>query len=530
MDVTIPVGDLVEGMYISDLDRPWTDTPFMLQGFHYQQAVHAQVLKDFCAYVYVNIERSADPGAKVLARRFGPKPIVPPTRWERVVRWLRRELGLDRKRHRSTFALAGFTTSARAQDSVALAGSFGPEPYQSGSDRFQRWLKAVLRTDRENCEAVYARTGYVTSRQGAPAARPAPAAPAAPSLLVRLLGLFMPGDSQDDERRALDAEAIVVQRDAEVVIHDRLHPARASIDRSRHAFSQVIDDIRRDRKLQMSTVQEVVDGLVDVAAEHPHALVWLNKLKGYAASSYEHAIDVSIYMVCLGRHLGYPREQLQILGLAGLLQDIGYIDLPDGLLSTPGTLTREQYLQVQSHVQGALEMLRDTPGIPKQVLAIIAQHHERWDGTGYPSRLGKEDIDPMAQIAGLADTFHAMTSDRPYRKALSTNETLQNLYKWKSGCFNEGLVDQFIQCIGIYSVGTVVELSSGEIGIVIAQNRIRRLKPRVMVTLDPQRRPYPSPRILELINDPEDASGQPYGIRRDLPPGAFGIRAEEYFL
>jgi HD-GYP domain-containing protein (c-di-GMP phosphodiesterase class II) len=175
-------------------------------------------------------------------------------------------------------------------------------------------------------------------------------------------------------------------------------------------------------------------------------------------------------------------------------------------------------------------MLRDTPGIPSQVLDIIAQHHERYDGSGYPRCLAGEAVDPLAQIAGLADTFHAMTSARPYREALSTNETLQRLYSWKGGCFNDGLVEQFIQCIGVYPVGTVVELSTGEIGIVIAQNRIRRLKPRVMVILDAAHRPCPSPKILELINEPVDELGVPYSIRRDLPPGSHGLNAGEYFL
>lgn len=496
MDVTIQVSELVEGMYVSDLDRPWTDTPFLLQGFVFCRDQHHIPLRDYCRYVYVNLERSIDPGAHVLHRRFGPKQPKPLSRWERFKRWLGRCFGATPRR-RGEFSQPGAVVTSTRSGQAA-----------------QPVLTSAVSAERE----TYCTEGPWTLLPGWPA------------WIARLFACRGRSVRPMTEREALDAAAVIVVEDEKPVQSSSLVHAREVYRCAHESFRTVLNDIRRDRRLQLSTLNEIVDRLVGVASEHPHALVWLSRLKGHAQSAYEHAIDVSIFMVCLGRHLGYPPEQLQFLGLAGLLQDVGYIEIPDQLLLHASTLTPEEFSQIKRHVEHGLKLLAGSEGMPPRVLDIVAQHHERYDGSGYPRGLQKEDIDPLAQIAGIADTFNSMTSHRPHRNAAATNAALQNLYKWKGTCFNDGLVEQFIQCIGIFSVGTLVELSSGEVGVVIAQNRIRRLKPRVMVILDAQRRAYPSPYVLELINDPLDASGAPYCIRRDLPPGSYDINPQEFFL
>jgi hypothetical protein len=274
-------------MYVSELDRPWADTPFMLQGFHFESTAHGPTLQDHCASVRVTIDRSYNPGASVLARRFAPKQPKPLTRWASLQRWLRRKFGRDGKNRPAAFAQSAIVHS--------IAHSVGNSSVSCPPRQKSTWLTLVAR-------------------------------------ILKLLASDVPGG---DERRALDAEAIVVQHEGQVMLHERLQIARSSLDQTQEKFARVIDDLRRERKLQMSTVHDVVDGLVGIASEHPHALIWLSKLKSSATSSYEHAIEVSVYMVCLGQHLGYRRDQLQALGLAGLLQDVGYMSLPDGLLSTP---------------------------------------------------------------------------------------------------------------------------------------------------------------------------------------------------
>lgn len=193
-------------------------------------------------------------------------------------------------------------------------------------------------------------------------------------------------------------------------------------------------------------------------------------------------------------------------------------------------LSREERALVEKHVTHSLTILRVTRDIPPEVLEVVAQHHERHDGSGYLRGLKANQICPFARIAGIADTFDAITASRPHCPPISTNEAMQCLYSWKGKTFHEGVVYQFIQSIGLFPVGTLCELNSGEVGIVIAQNRIRRLKPRLMLLLDGQKTPMTAPLILDLIADPVGPGGIPYRIIKDLPAGSHGIDAKEFYL
>ena len=161
---------------------------------------------------------------------------------------------------------------------------------------------------------------------------------------------------------------------------------------------------------------------------------------------------------------------------------------------------------------------------------VVAQHHERLDGSGYPRHLKGDQIYSFASMAGIVDSFEALVSQRPYAEAVSTHQALQQLNRWKGTSFHEALTEQFIQCIGIFPVGSLVELNTGDVAVVIGQNKIRRLKPKVMLLLDPGKQAYPYPSTLDLINDPLADDKTPYQIKRDLPTGAYGIDPQEFYL
>ena len=161
----------------------------------------------------------------------------------------------------------------------------------------------------------------------------------------------------------------------------------------------------------------------------------------------------------------------------------------------------------------------------------MAQHHERLDGSGYPYKLKGKELSPIAAIAGIVDTFTALTSKRAHEEPISIHTALTRLQHHAGRLFNEGLVEEFIQYVGIYPVGTLVELNTEEVGVVVNQNRVRRLKPTVMILLDKEHQPLRYPQLINLIQDvPSIDAHTPYSIIRDLPPGTYDLDPTEFYL
>lgn len=303
----------------------------------------------------------------------------------------------------------------------------------------------------------------------------------------------------------------------------------------------LIDDVKRILQSVHETLDaetgakfEQIGNLVhEIAASvqrNPDALLWLTRLRSSDRYSYDHAVDVSIHLMIFARFLNLPNALVENLGLTGMMQDIGKIDLPQEILNKPGELSEEEYTLVQSHVASSIEMLLGQPTFPKELIDIVAGHHERHDGSGYPRRLAGDKIKLEAEMAGLIDAYCAMTRKRAYNPAVSHHHALEELIEVRGRKFRAPLVDQFIQCMGVYPVGTLVELNSGEAAVVIQQNRVRRLQPRVFVVLAADKSVERYPRTLDLLMHPASPSGEPYRIMRSLPPDAYGIDPRELYL
>ena len=231
--------------------------------------------------------------------------------------------------------------------------------------------------------------------------------------------------------------------------------------------------------------------------------------------------------------MGFPREELALLGLAGLMLDIGKIKLPKELLAKTQLLTPAEHSLMKRHVGFGESILRSSPGISGTVIDIVSQHHEREDGSGYPHGLGHGAISVYGKMAAIVDVYRELTVPNlnSNSRAYSSYDALQTMHDWAGKFFHPGLLEQFVQCIGIYPVGSLVELNTGEVAIVIAHSRVRRLRPRVMLILDPKKRPHSSPVMLDLINEPvSPMAGIRYEVTRGLEKGMYGIDPKDYYL
>jgi HD-GYP domain-containing protein (c-di-GMP phosphodiesterase class II) len=263
---------------------------------------------------------------------------------------------------------------------------------------------------------------------------------------------------------------------------------------------------------------------------NPDALMWVSRLREQDITTYGHGLQVAVYLVAFGRHLGFPREQLSHLGTIGLLLDIGKTRLPRPLLEKQDRLTPEEFETVKGHVAQGLDILAATPNWPPGVIEGIAQHHERMNGSGYPGGLKGEQIGIYGRMAGISDCFAALTKSRPYAQAVSSYDALRSITGWGGDYFHAPLAEQFVQAIGVFPVGSLVELSTGEVAVVVSHNKVRRLKPRVLLLTAPDKSPSAYPIMVDLLYDPLLGGSEPAFIRRSLPTGAYGLNPRENYL
>ncbi|NIO41094.1 MAG: HD-GYP domain-containing protein, partial [Burkholderiales bacterium] len=193
-------------------------------------------------------------------------------------------------------------------------------------------------------------------------------------------------------------------------------------------------------------------------------------------------------------------------------------------------LTLAEFKVVQKHVLHSVEIMSNTSGVSPAAIEIAHTHHERNNGSGYPRKLADKEIPVFGKLAAIIDCYDAMTSERVYRPAISSHKALRKLYARRDQEFQTVLVEQFIQCLGVYPVGSLVELSSGEVGVVLSQNRVRRLRPKIMVILDKNKKPTKSAPIIDLMVELTDSSGNPLDIKEVVEPAVYGIDPKEFFL
>ena len=430
----IDVDGLRIGMFVSQLDRPWIETPFLFQGFCIRSKSEVDELRQYCDFVEIDFEQSDLSASETQQIRFHGKSRS-------------KTLGSGSKRKRSFW---------------------------------RRFLQFLFR--RKQHEQV-----------NGPGA----------------------GDHYKDSVSVAD----------ELVVARTLHTGALQ------KLISVLDDIRRGATVRVPDLEIVVDGMVDSVLRNSTAMALLVRMQKTDDYMHAHSLSTAMWALVFGRHVGLDKDSLRALGLGALLLDVGKTKLPLQLIQKRGPLTDVERMHVRSHVNLGLEIIRHAEALDSRVLEMVATHHERFDGSGYPKGLSGSQIPVFGRIGGIVDSYAAMSSDRSYAKAMSSYDAMREFKALSDKSFQSELIEQFIQAIGIFPAGTLVELNTGEIAVVLKEHRASRLRPEVAIILDVNKRPLDDFRVVDLDEQSVDSSRSVnVWITRGVKPGEYDIKIDDYFL
>ena len=277
---------------------------------------------------------------------------------------------------------------------------------------------------------------------------------------------------------------------------DRARTVRAE---AMTTMQSIFEGVKTGTPICIESVKQTVHTLMDSVLRHHDALLYLSHLRQFDADVCTHAVDVCVFALVIGTHQGFSCAQLECLGIGALLHDVGKMRLPRNLLRKPGAYTEQEWSLMQQHPRLGLAILMHTDGIHDDSRRIVVEHHERINGSGYPAKLKGDMIAPGSEIVGIADAYDAMLSSCGRRPPLLPAQAIKELYQGGlKGEFALGWVERVVRCLGVYPVGSWVELNTGERGIVTEVNPINALRPSVKLIWDATHQRYPTPLLVSL--------------------------------
>lgn len=412
-EVKTSIEGLELGMFVSRLDRPWLETPYMVEGLLIKSEDDIFELSKYCSYVYVDLEQGKSPKTRYWA--------------------------------------VGDENEMQIEKEIDSISNKKPSQY------LEKFRQCVYETSTE--------------------------------------------------------------------LEDELTTAKVIIDDIAVQTRKVFEDLKKDKELDLVALKSGVKATVDSIIRNPSAMTLLVQMKKSDDYSYAHALGCSVWCAQFGRHLGLSKKDINTLALGGMLLDVGKLKLPEHLINKSGKFTSQDIDSIKHHVILGVKMLKQSLDVEKAILEMVATHHERSDGSGYQLGVPNDKIPLFGRIAGIVDSFDAMTSKRIFTdKTFTPHEAMNELYKMRGKKFQAELIEQFIQTVGLYPTGSLVELNTGEVGVVTEINDLKRLYPTIMLLLDSNKQPYNDFTMVDLskVNGMKVANG--------LEPGAFGIKMDELFL
>lgn len=268
--------------------------------------------------------------------------------------------------------------------------------------------------------------------------------------------------------------------------------------KAKGAVFSMFREARMGHALDAKDALPLVEEIAASVQRNPGALINLARLKTKDDYTYMHSVAVCALMVALARQLGQDEAATRQAGLAGLLHDVGKMEIPEKILNKPGRLTDEEFAIVKDHPVAGHRLLLEGRGVDGIALDVCLHHHEKMDGSGYPHRLSGGDISLAARMGAVCDVYDAITSDRPYKAGWGPSEALRKMAEWAKGHFDEAIFQAFVKSVGIYPVGSLVRLDSGRLAVVVDQSEKSLLTPCVKVFYSARSRAYLPPEVIDL--------------------------------
>lgn len=292
------------------------------------------------------------------------------------------------------------------------------------------------------------------------------------------------------------------------------------------AVNNVFQEIKLGGELDGKVVKKAVNGCVDSIMRNQDASLWLTRIQDKDASTAQHSMNVSAFSIILGKAMELTPSELEDLGVCGMLHDVGKTKISSDILEKAGPLTPAETAEMQMHTTYGRDILLNTQDMISGAADVAYTHHEQPDGRGFPNQLTGESIPLYAKIVAIAEAYDNMTMNQAYRSSLPPSQALQELYAKRGKQFDEELVVLFIDSIGIFPPGSIVEMVNKEIGIVLANTK-DKLRPRVIMILDQSGEPA-TQRVIDLSRLEVDNEGNAYQVKTTHSDGSFGICVGEF--
>ncbi len=262
-----------------------------------------------------------------------------------------------------------------------------------------------------------------------------------------------------------------------------------------------MNSIRLGREADYGAVHGMVGKMVDSIFRNRDALLSLVRLKSFDNYTFTHSVNVCVLSLAIGRHMSLGEGELRSLGIGAILHDIGKTLIPEGLLNKRGSFSEPEYNEMIKHASLGFEIVSRTGLIGEDARLAVLQHHERYDGSGYQGGLSGADIHPFARVVSVADVYDAMTSRRVYQEAIAPEAALKKMFALRGRSFEAETVERLVRCVGLYPIGTVVELNTGETAVVKAQNPDHSLRPVVLIAVGKDKKMLDDPVEADLLGE-----------------------------
>lgn len=317
----------------------------------------------------------------------------------------------------------------------------------------------------------------------------------------------------DDLNKTIKGHIDLKSLEPKVALEDEMRGASALYGEAISFARSALDRCAWQKPLDMDRVEPIVAGMMESLSRNGAALMTLSKLRSSSDHLFNHSVNVAVLSMYFGRFLGLHPITLKRIGQAGLFHDIGMSEVPDNVVKSRNKLSPDDFALVQRHPAAGHEILKQKADIYPEVLEGALEHHERFNGNGYPNALAGDKISVVGRILALADAYDALTSDRPHRKAFPPHKALSVIYGMRGQDFDPAFVERFIQGVGVYPLGSAVELNTGQSGVVIRANPENPLRPVLSLITDPRGKPVPARSVdlsgqnaLRIVNCKESAT------------------------